>query len=61
MKKIYFLFLLVVFQVNSQIVNIPDANFKAKLLQADVTNYIAKNLSGNYFKIDQNNNQQIEL
>ncbi|GAB3720718.1 DUF7619 domain-containing protein [Flavobacterium koreense] len=61
MRKIYFLFLLVVLQVNSQIVNIPDANFKAKLLQADVTNYIAKNLSGNYFKIDQNNNQQIEL
>jgi uncharacterized repeat protein (TIGR01451 family) len=36
MKKIYFLFLLVVLQVNSQIVNIPDANFKVALINQGV-------------------------
>ena len=28
---------------------IPDANFKAKLLQADISNQIAKDLNNNYF------------
>ncbi len=41
---------------NAQIVNIPDANFKAKLLEADVTNNIAGNL-----KIDTNDNGEIEV
>jgi len=36
MKKIYFLFLLFCFNTNAQIVNIPDANFKAKLIQQGV-------------------------
>lgn len=44
----------------AQIVNIPDANFKAKLLQADATNLIAKDLSGNYFKIDANGDGEIQ-
>lgn len=44
----------------SQIVNIPDANFKAKLLEANVSNTIAKNLLGNYFKIDANNDGEIQ-
>nr|WP_321227559.1 T9SS type A sorting domain-containing protein [uncultured Psychroserpens sp.] len=44
----------------AQIVNIPDANFKAKLLQADVTNTIAKDLSGNWFEIDANNDGEIQ-
>ncbi|MBN8642639.1 MAG: T9SS type A sorting domain-containing protein [Flavobacteriales bacterium] len=63
MRKIYFL--LIVFclfnKVNAQIVSIPDANFKAKLIEANTTNYIAKNLSGNYFKIDSNNDGEIQL
>ena len=63
MKKIYFLVIaLCVFNgLNAQIVTIPDANFKAKLLAASSTNQIAKNLSGVYFKIDANNDNQIQL
>ena len=42
MKKLYpFLFLLLSFAANAQIVNIPNANFKAKLLQASSSNQIA--------------------
>ncbi|MCB9202797.1 MAG: T9SS type A sorting domain-containing protein [Flavobacteriales bacterium] len=44
----------------SQIVNIPDANFKAKLLEADVTNTIAKDADGNNLKIDTNNDGEIQ-
>jgi len=63
MKKFYFLLLaLGLFtSVNAQIVNIPDANFKAKLLAASPSNTIAKDLSGNYFKIDANNDGEIQL
>ncbi|CAH0335934.1 hypothetical protein FVB9288_01599 [Flavobacterium sp. CECT 9288] len=62
MKKIYFLLITLVSltTVHAQIINIPDANFKTKLLQANTTNTIAKNLSGNFFKIDSNNNGNIE-
>lgn len=45
----------------AQIVNIPDANFKAKLLQADVNNNIAENLAGNNFKIDANSDGEIQV
>ena len=41
--------------VNTQIINIPDANFKAKLLQADVTN----DLCG-FVKVDANNDGEID-
>ena len=63
MKNIYFLVLALCFFgfASAQIVNIPDANFKASLINSSPTNYIAKNLSNNYFKIDANNNGQIEL
>jgi hypothetical protein len=62
MKKIYFLLIALCFftAVNAQIVNIPDANFKARLLEANTTNFIAKNLSGNFFKIDANGDGQIQ-
>ncbi|MCB9201801.1 MAG: T9SS type A sorting domain-containing protein [Flavobacteriales bacterium] len=56
--SITFLFTSFVF---SQIVNIPDANFKAKLLEADTTNDIAKDLAGNYTKIDINNDGEIQV
>ncbi len=61
MKKNYFTLLTFCFFcfANAQI-NIPDVNFKNKLLQANTTNAIAKNAAGNYFKIDANNNGQIE-
>lgn len=42
----HFLFILLFASIsNAQIVNIPDANFKAKLLAADTSNTIAKDLS----------------
>ncbi len=63
MKKLY-IFLILIFAVvvgNAQIINIPDANFKAKLLSASPSNIIAKNMDGSYFKIDSNNNGEIEV
>ena len=62
MKKIYFLLLAFSFFTiaNAQIVNIPDANFKAKLLAANTTNSIAKNLLGVNFKIDANSDGEIQ-
>ncbi|WP_300565844.1 T9SS type A sorting domain-containing protein [Flavobacterium sp.] len=60
MKRYLLLLLLMCFSLNAQIINFPDANFKAKLLEADVTNIIAKNLSGNYFKIDSNGDGEID-
>jgi Leucine-rich repeat (LRR) protein len=63
MKKIYFLLcgLFCFVAANAQVINFPDANFKAKLLAASVSNSIATNLSGSHFKIDTNNNGQIEV
>ncbi|MBK6967005.1 MAG: T9SS type A sorting domain-containing protein [Bacteroidales bacterium] len=46
---------------NAQIVSFPDINFKNKLLEADATNTIAKDTTGVYFKIDSNNNGEIEV
>lgn len=62
MKKIYFLLLVFSFitNANAQIVNIPDANFKAKLLAANTTNSITKNLLGVNFKIDANSDGEIQ-
>jgi Leucine-rich repeat (LRR) protein len=45
---------------NAQIVNIPNANFKTKLLSASPSNTIAKDLSGNYIDIDLNNDNEIQ-
>ena len=63
MKKLYIFFTILLFTTNSksQIVNIPDANFKAKLLEADTNNLIAMNLSYTYFKIDANNDGEIQV
>jgi len=47
--KTKLLFMLAVFgtlQISAQIVTVPDANFKAKLLQANTGIQIAKNLVG---------------
>lgn len=61
MKKILLLLLLITGLSNAQIVNIPDANFKTKLLQANTNNTIAYSMSNAYFKIDANNNGEIEV
>ncbi|OWP86532.1 hypothetical protein BWK60_08385, partial [Flavobacterium covae] len=63
MKKFYFLLALICFftSVNAQVINFPDANFKAILLSASPNNTIAKDLTGNYFKIDANNDGEIQL
>ena len=63
MKKHYtFLILLfTVFVGNAQIVNIPDANFKARLLAASPSNTIAKNAIGQNIKIDINNDGEIQV
>ncbi len=62
MKKIYFLVLAFCFfnELNAQVINFPDANFKAKLLEANENNLIAQNNSGNYIKIDSNNDGEIQ-
>jgi Leucine-rich repeat (LRR) protein len=70
MKKLYTLLViaLIGFVGKAQIVNIPDANFKAKLLQASPSNYIAStetpDASGNvttYSQIDTNNDGEIQV
>ncbi len=62
MKKLYFLLLAfsLFTTTNAQIVNIPDANFKVQLVVANPNNITAKNLSGVFFKIDANNDGQIQ-
>ena len=62
MKKHYSLLLisLIGFVGNAQIVNIPDANFKTKLLASSTTANIAYNAAGTKIKIDTNNNGEIE-
>jgi len=63
MRKFYFLLLgLMIFTgVQAQIVNIPDANFKAKLLETSENIHIAVDSDGNSFKIDANNDGEIQL
>ncbi|HLF51028.1 DUF7619 domain-containing protein [Flavobacterium sp.] len=58
--KITLLFIVLTTLCSAQIVTIPDANFKIKLLGASSSNLLAKNLSGNYFKIDANSDGEIQ-
>ncbi|MEN2416080.1 DUF7619 domain-containing protein [Flavobacterium mesophilum] len=62
MTKNYLLLLtLCIFSsVNSQIINIPDANFKAKLLEANEGNSISMNADGTARKIDINKDGEIQ-
>ncbi|MBF7091692.1 T9SS type A sorting domain-containing protein [Flavobacterium sp. ALJ2] len=61
-KNYILLFALCFFaSVNAQIINFPDANFKAKLLQASTSNQIALDSNGISIKIDTNNNNEIEV
>jgi hypothetical protein len=59
-KSLLLLSLMVSLGINSQIVNIPDANFKAKLLSSSPSNTVAKDLYGNYFAIDANGDGEID-
>ena len=60
MKKIIILVLLITGFANAQIVNIPDVNFKTKLLQASATTFIAQNSAGQNIKIDLNDDGEIQ-
>src|SRR5690606_34691042 len=46
--------------VSAQIVNIPDNNFKQKLLTSSTGNDVAKDVDGNNMKIDVNNDGEIQ-
>lgn len=61
LNKLLLLFLLYAGIGFAQNVNIPDANFKVKLLEANTTNTIAKNMLGVYFKIDSNLDGEIQI
>lgn len=60
MKKILLFLLLISGIAEAQIVNITDANFKAKLLSARPTNNIAFNASYEAIKIDLNDDGEIQ-
>ena len=62
MKKILYLILTVCFisNLSAQIINFPDSNLKARLLLAASGNGIAYH-NGNSFKIDSNNDNEIEV
>ncbi|WP_417365267.1 T9SS type A sorting domain-containing protein [Flavobacterium beibuense] len=59
-KKLLYLLLLFSGIASAQIVNIPDANFKNRLLTANTSNGIAKDENGVAIKIDQNNDYEIQ-
>jgi hypothetical protein len=63
MKRLFLLlvFVFIGFISNAQIVNIPDANFKAKLVASSTSNGTAQNVFGVNIKIDTNNNGEIEV
>lgn len=61
MKKIFLLLLFIATITQAQIVNIPDANFKAKLLSANSTNNIAQISGLGYTNIDTNFDGEIQL
>lgn len=62
MKSILlFIVTLITFSAYSQVISFPDANFKTLLLSASPTTTVAKNFSGANFKIDANNNGEIEV
>ena len=64
MMKKFYTFLVLAFTVvvgNAQNINIPSAYFKTALLNASPSYHIAKNLAGNYFKIDANGDNEIQV
>ena len=59
MKKYYIILLFITSWVNAQIVTIPDANFKTKLLSASSSNFVAYS-NGVAVDIDLNNDNEIQ-
>jgi uncharacterized repeat protein (TIGR01451 family) len=59
-KTVLYLLLFCTGIASAQIVAIPDANFKSKLLAANTNNNIAKNSSGASMKVDANNDTYIQ-
>lgn len=60
--KLFYLFVfLFLGKLCAQSIQFPDPNFKSILLQANAGNQIAKNFNGNYFKIDSNNDGEIQF
>lgn len=61
MKQIYALVSVFFFIAgHAQNINFPDAFLKSKLVNSDISNQVAKDLSGNYFAVDANADGEIE-
>lgn len=60
-NTLLFLFMILYGFTQAQIVSIPDANFKAKLLEASATNDIAKDAAGVSIVIDTNADNEIQV
>lgn len=62
MKKIYLITVLCfAASLQAQIITFPDVEFKNKLLSANASNYVAKDINGNYVTIDTNLDNEIEI
>lgn len=62
MKNLFLFLFLIPFAltINGQTITFTDPTFKNKLLDSSSGNFIAQNLSGDYFMIDANSNNEIE-
>lgn len=54
-------FLLLGLHLKAQVISFNDSTFKSILLQSSSNNFIAQNSNGDYFAIDSNNNNEIEV
>ncbi len=54
-------FFLGIITLQAQVINFPDANFKAALLASSPSNHIAQDFGFSYIKIDANDNGEIEV
>jgi Leucine-rich repeat (LRR) protein len=63
MKRYYFVWIVffILLSVKAQIVTIPDASFKARLLAANGWNHVADNAAGNSMIIDINQDNEIQV
>ncbi|MBD3582808.1 leucine-rich repeat domain-containing protein [Flavobacterium selenitireducens] len=61
MKQILLFLLMITAMVNAQLVDIPDPQFKANLLEASPTEQIAKNFNDDWIAIDANSDGQIQV
>lgn len=61
MKKILPLLLLFTGIINAQILDIPDANFKAELLSSSPIRQVAQDFNDNWIKLDANDDGEIQI